>query len=61
MGDWIKRNRHNILEEITHEINAKFCEHYNYYGITFNSQSLANFYHEVKALLYKWLNGEVEN
>ncbi len=56
LGYWIKRNRHAKLTEIILELNAKLRGHYNYYGITFNSISIANFYHMVKALLYKWLN-----
>ena len=54
--NWIKRNRHNKLKEIIYGLNAKLRGHYNYYGIKFNYQSLANFYHTVKALLQKWLN-----
>lgn len=56
LGYWIKRNRHAKLTGIILELNAKLRGHYNYYGITFNSKSIANFYHMVKALLYKWLN-----
>ncbi len=56
MREWLKRNRHKTLKEIISEINAKLRGHYNYYGITFNSRSLAAFYHQVKALLHKWLN-----
>ena len=56
MGEWLKKNRHNDLREIINEVNAKLRGHYNYYGITFNSRSIASFYHQVKALLQKWLN-----
>jgi len=56
MGEWLKKNRHNDLEEIINEVNAKLRGHYNYYGITFNSKSIANFYYNVKKLIYKWLN-----
>ena len=56
MGEWLKRNRHNDLQEIINEINAKLRGHYNYYGITFNSRSIVKYYHQVKLLLQKWLN-----
>jgi group II intron reverse transcriptase/maturase len=56
LGEWIMKNRHSDLKVLINEINAKLRGHYNYYGITFNSRSIANFYLQVKKLLYKWLN-----
>jgi len=56
MKDWLKRNRHLNLKELMGEINVKIRGHYNFYGITFNAKGIASFYHQVKALLYKWLN-----
>ena len=38
------------------ELNVKMRGHYNYYGITFNSRGVLNFYEQVKRRLYKWLN-----
>ncbi len=55
-GDWLKRNRHNKIRDIIHDLNIKLRGYYNYYGITFNSRRLAGYYHQVKAILYKWLN-----
>lgn len=56
MGEWLKRNRHNKIKDIIRDLNVKLRGYYNYYGITFNSKSLSSFYHQVKYLLYKWLN-----
>lgn len=55
-GEWLKRNRHNKIRDIIHDLNVKLRGYYNYYGITFNSRRLAGFYHQIRRLLYKWLN-----
>ena len=34
----------------------KLIGHYNYYGITDNSESLSRFLFEITKLLFKWLN-----
>lgn len=54
--DWLKQNRHRKLKELISEINAKLRGHYNYYGITFNSIGISNFYEKAKRILHKWLN-----
>ncbi len=56
IGEWIKRNRHERIKNIILELNVKLRGYYNYYGITFNSRRLASYYHQVKAMLHKWLN-----
>ena len=56
LGDWLKRNRHNKIKDIIRDLNAKLRGYYNYYGITFNSRKLHSYFHQVKALLHKWLN-----
>ena len=56
VNDWLKRNRHNKIRDIIRSLNAKLRGYYNYYGITFNSRRLAGYYHQVRRLLYKWLN-----
>jgi len=56
MGEWLKRNRHNKIKDIIRDLNAKLRGYYNYYGITFNSRKLHSYFHQVKALLHKWLN-----
>lgn len=55
-GDWIKRNRHLALNHLIHNLNAKLRGHYSYYGITFNSRMINNYYEAVKRVLFKWLN-----
>ena len=53
---WIKENRNEPLEAIMATTARKLTGHYNYYGITDNSEALGRFAHEVYKLLYKWLN-----
>lgn len=56
VSDYIKKNRHMILEDLIAELNVKLRGHYNYYGVTFNSRSLIGFFEAVKRSLFKWLN-----
>ena len=53
---WIRNNRFRPLKEILNTTKRKLIGHYNYYGITDNSQSLERYYAEVIKLLLKWLN-----
>ncbi len=54
--DWIKVNRHRKLNELIPELNAKLRGHYNYYGLTFNSNGINRYFEQVKRSLHKWLN-----
>lgn len=38
------------------KINTKLIGHYRYYGITDNGRMIRQFKHEIKMLLYLWLN-----
>ena len=53
---WIKANRNKPLKEIISTVSRKLIGHYNYYGITDNSESLSRFLFEITELLFKWLN-----
>src|SRR5699024_12207529 len=53
---WIKANRNKPLKEIISTVSRKLIGHYNYYGITDNSESLSRFLFEITKLLFKWLN-----
>ena len=53
---WIKANRNKPLKEIMATVTRKLIGHYNYYGITDNSESLSRFLFEITKLLFKWLN-----
>jgi group II intron reverse transcriptase/maturase len=57
MNQWLKaiRNACNI-KEWWKILKAKLSGHYNYYGISGNYRSLANYFHTTKRLVYKWLN-----
>ena len=56
MNQWIKRNRHLRLKDLTDMLNQKLRGHYQYYGITDNSDSIANYRDETQRMLFKWLN-----
>jgi len=56
INEWIKHNRHLPVEEQIRKLNQKLRGHYGYYGITFNSRSIALYYRRVRRLLQKWLN-----
>ena len=53
---WIKENRNQPLTNIMATTKKKLIGHYNYYGITHNSNSIKNYYYKVIMLLMKWLN-----
>lgn len=53
---WIKANRNKPLKEIMSTVKRKLVGHYNYYGITDNSDSLKRYLYEITKLLFKWLN-----
>ena len=56
MHDWIKANRRIPIKELINELNQKLRGYYEYYGITFNSRSLKQYYLQVVRMLYKWIN-----
>jgi RNA-directed DNA polymerase len=56
ISTWIKTNRHVNIAQLFKTIGLKLKGHYNYYGVTFNSESLYRFYFEVEKILHKWLN-----
>ncbi len=56
MNIWIKEHRYYKTKQIIDEINIKLKGHYQYFGITDNSNSLRNFQRCTNRLLWKWLN-----
>lgn len=53
---WIKENRTLPLKKIMATVKRKLIGHYNYYGITDNSNGIERYKYEVVKLLIKWLN-----
>lgn len=53
---WIKKHRNEPLKEIIATVKKKLTGHFNYYGITDNSDMIARYHHIVMLLLIKWLN-----
>lgn len=44
------------LKELFKTLSAKLRGHYQYYGVTDNTESIKSFYTQTQWLLYKWLN-----
>ena len=53
---WMKENMHKPVYEIMETIKRKLIEHYDYYGINNNSNSICDYYIYVKWNAYKILN-----
>jgi len=54
--EWCKRHRHDPMEDQWKALCRKLLGHYGFYGVTFNSKSLAMFYEQAKRSWRKWLN-----
>lgn len=61
INQWCKDNRHEELKEQQKALAQKLHGHYGFYGITFNSRSIAQFYEQVKHCWKKWLNRRNRN
>lgn len=53
---WIKEHRNEPLKDIIETVRKKLIGHFNYYGITDNSEMITRYRHIVMLLLIKWLN-----
>jgi len=56
MKEWIKYNRVLPVGEMIKKINQKLRGHYQYYGVTDNTNSVKSYLNAVTWLLFKWLN-----
>ena len=54
--EWIRANRQMNINELISKLNVKLRGHYNYYGITHNSNAIGRFYYVVSRILHKWIN-----
>jgi RNA-directed DNA polymerase len=54
--EWLKYARIMKAKDLWKTVKAKLRGHYNYYGVTDNLRGIERFGHEVKMLLFKWLN-----
>lgn len=52
---WIKDNRYKPIKEIWESVNLKLRGHYNYYGVSDNSDNLNKFREETVKLVFYWL------
>ncbi len=54
--EWLKKNRTMPIKQLMKKMKSKVQGHCNYYGITDNISVVGKYIHEVKRLLFKWLN-----
>ena len=54
--DWLKANRTQPTSDLMEDVVSKLRGHYAYYGVTDNSRGIRRFDHEIRRILYKWLN-----
>lgn len=54
--DWCSQHRHDDVEAQHRALSQKLNGHYAYYGVTSNYASLAQLWHETKAIWRKWLS-----
>lgn len=54
--EWIRENRHLKRAEFIKALNRKLQEHYNYYNVPGNLESLWRFYRWAVECSFKWLN-----
>jgi group II intron reverse transcriptase/maturase len=55
MGEWMRKNRHKPVSTQHKTLVQKLRGHFNYYGITGNSEALGDFVYLVRRLWKKWL------
>lgn len=58
---WCKANRHLSVKDQQQRLRSKLQGHYGYFGITFNSRSIACVYEQAKRSWQKWLNRRSRN
>lgn len=61
INQWCRENRHENIKDQQDALSRKLKGHYGFYGITFNSRSIALFYNQVKRCWKKWLNRRNRN
>ena len=54
--DWLKKSLVLPTPELMKRAAAKLRGHFAYYGVTDNSRGIGRFDHEIRKLLFKWLN-----
>jgi RNA-directed DNA polymerase len=54
--DWCKEHRHDPVKEQWKALCRKLVGHYGFYGVTFNTKGVRQFYEQAKRSWRKWLN-----
>lgn len=57
MSKWLKVIRNRVkIKDIWKVLKAKLRGHYNYYGVSSNSESIQSYYYQTIRLTFKWIN-----
>jgi group II intron reverse transcriptase/maturase len=56
MNLWLKQNRTHKVGDLIGALNRKLLGHYQYYGVSGNSKSIADYLNYTQIMLFKWLN-----
>jgi len=56
IGEWCRKNRHEMMEQQHRKLSEQVRGHYAYYGICGNHRALACFLREATRLWHYWLN-----
>ena len=56
VSDWCRQNRHQPVAEQCEGLGRKLRGHYQYFGITGNSDALSSFHYRVQRVWRKWLD-----
>jgi RNA-directed DNA polymerase len=56
MKEWLIKARSFRLPDIVATLGRKMQGYWNYYGVIGNPERLTHYGHEVKGLVFKWLN-----
>jgi RNA-directed DNA polymerase len=57
LNEWLRKVRNLLsLTDIWKTLNQKLIGHYQYYGVSDNIRSIAQYHHLAERLIFKWLN-----
>ncbi len=56
MNDYFKQNRSQSLKQLWEMASVKVRGHFQYYGVSWNSESIDKFRHETEVIAFAWLN-----
>lgn len=54
--EWVRKNRSTRFRDAWRTFISKLRGHLNYYGVSFNSRQVSQFFYESKRTFFKWMN-----